>query len=633
MPGPAELDYAKTTHTRDYMQGLKRAAIFAFTMCVVYGFAATPPIRFAPPVKYAVGTHPNDVTVGDLNGDGKLDLMVTTVDDGNVVVLLGKGDGSFLQTATYSVNSEDGSWPSAITSADFNGDGKLDVAAATGASNILLYLGEGNGSLRPPVRFPSGASPMSLGTGDLNGDGKLDLLIGGNGNAAFLLGGGDGTFQPPQYLAMPYSPSIQITAQPILAMADLDGNNQNDIVSGNWGYYIPSVAAYTSTGPAIFNDPVLYYDPGFSIGNGIGITGVALPDVNGDGKPDIVASIYSGNALLLFIGNGDGTFKPDVLYYGGSSPYRIAVADFNGDSKVDVAISNFNDLESSFPGFLPDGFGVTVYPSAGDGTFDLFGGFLQFDQGTQAGAIATGDFNGDGRADIVTANPNTNDVSVLLNGGAMNVSVKASANPIPPNQPVTITAKVVSREIKRNKPTGTVTFLAGSGGSGTGSTVLGDAPLESNGTARFTVSFPMNQPRSQSIIALYSGDSKHVGSSSLPYNLRLGLKSVTNLRVRPHKPAVGSALELVATVISSQSTPTGTVYFYADDTFLAGITLLQGAASYSASLFAAGCHVVRSYYVPDEVSSELAYSQDSVSFYVSSPQSGKKSDHHVCGRE
>jgi hypothetical protein len=143
----------------------------------------------------------------------------------------------------------------------------------------------------------------------------------------------------------------------------------------------------------------------------------------------------------------------------------------------------------------------------------------------------------------------------------------------------------------------------------------------------------MNQSRSQSIIALYSGDAKHVGSSSLPYNLKLGHKSVTNLRVRPHKPAIGSALELVATVVSSQSMPTGTVYFYADDTFLAGVTLLQGIADYSAPSLAAGCHVVRSYYVPDEVSSELAYSQDSVSFYVSSEDSRKNTHQQVCGKE
>jgi len=130
---------------------------------------------------------------GDLNGDGKLDLVLAS---GSVIVLLNSGDRSFQHEAS----NAPGTSPDALAVGDFNGDGKLDLAAAGGYSNaILILLGNSDGSFQPPVHYPAGNAPSSLAVADFNGDGNLDLAVVNppSNTVSILIGNGDGTFKAP----------------------------------------------------------------------------------------------------------------------------------------------------------------------------------------------------------------------------------------------------------------------------------------------------------------------------------------------------------------------------------------------------------------------------------------------------
>ncbi|MGE1049202.1 FG-GAP repeat domain-containing protein [Bacillus sp. GMs2/1] len=153
---------------------------------------------FLPAMNINIGDSPLlGILAADFNGDGKLDLAVTNNAPGNnVSVLLGNGDGTFQPSTFYPA----GDAPIAITTGDFNGDGKLDLAVTdvdVGANNVSVLLGNGDGTFQPPLSFPVGQSPVGIASADFNGDGKLDLVVANefSQNISVLLGNGDGTFQ------------------------------------------------------------------------------------------------------------------------------------------------------------------------------------------------------------------------------------------------------------------------------------------------------------------------------------------------------------------------------------------------------------------------------------------------------
>jgi VCBS repeat protein/FG-GAP repeat protein len=389
----------------------------AIVLCAILlacsaAFARGKRITFAAPVEYAVGNKPHDVAIGDLNGDGHLDVIVSNITDQNIMVLLGNGDGTFQSPVAYSLGNLGTSWPTGVAVGGFNSDGKLDVAVVTASNglsgaNALILFGNGDGTLQAPISSPTGTSPVSVSVGDVNGDGKLDLLVGGNGSAAVLLGNADGTFQNPQLLPVPFSLSLPVTAEWVIRAADLNGDGHMDLFTANWGNFDASIAVYISNGDGTFQSPVAY---DLLLSGVPGATSVVAADFNGDGKLDLLVNSYVSDGMSIFIGNGDGTFQPAMPLYAGTSPNQLVVADFNRDRRLDIAAADFND--TSFNP-TPAGFGVTVLGGGHRaGTFDAL---FQFDPGTQSSAIAAGDFNGDGLPDLVTIHPLTNNMSVLIN--------------------------------------------------------------------------------------------------------------------------------------------------------------------------------------------------------------------------
>jgi hypothetical protein len=391
------------------------------------------PIFFAAPTYGSDGFNPESVTMADVNGDGTPDLVVANVcgsDDcsgGGVSVLLGNGDGTFQTAVSY---GSGGLFTAAVVVADVNGDGKSDLVVANQYADntytigsISVLLGNGDGTFQAAISYGSGAwDAYSVAVGDMNGDGKPDLVVANlcvdvncaNGTVAVLLGNGDGTFQT----AVSYGSGGYNALS--VAVGDLNGDGKLDVVVEN----IDAVSVLLGLGNGTLESAVRYPSGG---GNGIPAS-LALGDVNGDGKPDIVVTDNAGDygqdgEVGVLLGNGDGTFKAAVGYdSGGGNAVFVAVADVNGDGKPDLVVAN-----QCLVGYL-DGYcevqansSVGVLLGNGDGTFQS--PMSYWSGGSSATSVAVSDVNGDGKPDLLVANQDEFDgsqggsVSVLLGNG------------------------------------------------------------------------------------------------------------------------------------------------------------------------------------------------------------------------
>jgi hypothetical protein len=327
------------------------------------------------------------VATGDFNGDGKLDLAVADLGQGNggVSVLLGNGDGRFKAAVNYGGPSS-----FSVAVGDFNGDRKPDLAVANSVdSTVSVLLGKGDGTFRAAMTYGAGSYPVSVAVGDFNGDGKLDLATANHdsNNVSVLLGNGDGTFQPHvDYAAGSFPESV--------AVGDFDGNGKLDIAVANLA--TNNVSILLGKGDGTFEGPVNY-------DTGTYPDCVAVGDFNGDGKLDLAVVNSSDGDVSILLGNGDGTFQTAVNYEVGSNPTPVAVGDFNGDGKLDLAVANSFDST------------VSVLLGKGDGTFRAAVNYPTYPPGSQLASLAVGDFSRDGRLDIAVADyePN-NSVSVLV---------------------------------------------------------------------------------------------------------------------------------------------------------------------------------------------------------------------------
>jgi len=309
---------------------------------------------FQPVVTYnSGGSLPYSVAVADVNGDGKPDLLVANcgpiginacqTGNGLVGVLLGNGDGTFQPVITY---SSGGSTAVSVAVADVNGDGKLDILVANECDtsstcadgSVGVLLGNGDGTFRGAKIYDVGFAINSLAIADVNGDGKLDLLVakgGANNNVGVLLGDGDGTFQTVLDYESGGNTALSVT------VADVNGDGRPDLLVGNQcdmsnNCANGSVGVLLGNGNGTFQ-PVVTYGS-----RGPGVFALAVADVNGDGTPDLLDASFFFNTVGVLLGNGDGTFQAVTTYdTGGILPRSIAVADLNGDGKPDVAVANF----------------------------------------------------------------------------------------------------------------------------------------------------------------------------------------------------------------------------------------------------------------------------------------------------
>jgi hypothetical protein len=289
-----------------------------------------------PPIQYDVSGDPRDVeggstAIADFNNDGFPDLDFLFYDPSTIQVMLDSSIGA-LSTGSQLVLSSDSFLQPPNAAADFNGDGKLDLVF-TANDSVGIALGNGDGTFQPPTYIATARNSYSVTVGDFNRDGIPDIAayLYDYGTIVILMGNGDGTFAPPV--------SYATTMGSNLTVADLNGDGYPDLIGVDQAAYA-TIDVMLNAGNGTFLPAVSYSVPNTQVGFGP----LAVGDMNGDGKPDVVAynvQECTNNCIYIFPGNGDGTLQTGA-YYGirqniaGGGGGEISLADFNHDGKLDV---------------------------------------------------------------------------------------------------------------------------------------------------------------------------------------------------------------------------------------------------------------------------------------------------------
>ena len=361
------------------------------------GAASASTTNFAPGVDYETGNHPVSVVVGDFNGDGDPDVATA---GSTVSVNLGGPGGSFGPVAHY----EGGYELRSIAIGDFDADDNPDLVVADElADTVAVLLGSPDGTFGDPTSFPVDVTPTAVAVGDFNGDGDPDLAVssGVNDTVSILLGGPGGTFGPKTSIQAGFSAPLSV------AVGDFNGDSDPDLAVGD----VAGNVRVLLGGPAATFGPATVY----SIGDvqDFDSMKIVLGDFNGDSDPDM-AVVEKGRGVWTLLGASGGSFTAPRGY---AVPHTtdVTVGDFNDDSRADLAISE-------------DAGQLEVLHGRGDGTFV---NLTQFPTGGSATAVAAGDFDADGRTDVVLTNPQ---------GGGRSAGFAVLLNPsdtTPPNTTIT----------------------------------------------------------------------------------------------------------------------------------------------------------------------------------------------------
>ena len=339
---------------------------------------------------------PSSVSVGDFNGDGKTDLVVASSwyrssygFRDTVTVMLRNAANTGFDTVDVSTGSN----PNPMCVGDFNGDGKADLVGFYYYSDTVSVLlrNAANTGFDPKVDLVAGLHPVSVSAGDFNGDGKLDLAVtnsGSNTVSVFLRDGANTGFDPKVDVAIDSAPTS-------LSVGDFNGDGKADFAFANFSSNKVSVLLRNADNTGF--DPKVDYDTGTYPKS------VSVGDFNGDGKADLAVAYEYSNTVSVLLRNAANTgFDPKVDFVTGSYSYSVSVGDFNGDGKADLAIVHGSGSDT-----------VSVLLRNVDNTG--FDPKLDFATGTYPLSVSVGDFNGDGKTDLATANLLSNSVSVLLN--------------------------------------------------------------------------------------------------------------------------------------------------------------------------------------------------------------------------
>jgi len=293
------------------------------------------------------------VAAGDVNGDGKADLVATMADEDatgcqnhTVAVLEGLGAGKFKKAAYYNTGST--AQELGVYLVDLNGDGHLDIVTANVDSSISVLLNRGSGTYKTEPLITSLAALETYGTylafGDFNGDGKTDIaasLVNGSGAVYVLPGQGNGTFGAPIATPTPNYPTA-------LVAADFNKDGKTDLVAAGDGSgcasYGVNYVFLQGSGNGTFSSSSV------NCGGYNAFANAAIAaDLNADGKLDVViATNGSADGPLVLQGNGDGTFVVRPINYTGTNYSSVAVGDFNGDGTPDIAVLDQGSFVPTF---------------------------------------------------------------------------------------------------------------------------------------------------------------------------------------------------------------------------------------------------------------------------------------------
>lgn len=369
--------------------------------------AAEPTFAPAPGSPFAVGDEPHAIVDGDFNRDGRADVATANIGSDTVSILLGNGAGGYAAAPTVPVGDE----PTGLAVGDFNRDGRVDLAVANPTSDdISVKLGNGSGgfSSAPGSPVPVAPNPWYVAVEDLNRDGRQDLAITHAGvtvvdgvpvfgqELTILLGDGSGRFSH-----APGSP-MRVGVVPYgVAIADLNGDRKLDLVVAN---------QFSSTIAVLFGngDGTFVQTAGPPVPPGSAPSWIAAEDYDGDHDIDLAITLKGNNTVAIFLGNGAGGFAPGSVNPVDRGPTPVAAADLNGDGRYDLAVANqFGDT-------------VSILVGNGDGTFRPAAGSPIL-VGDNPFTLTITAANRDGRLDLAVANfgpfddPAPDSVAVLLN--------------------------------------------------------------------------------------------------------------------------------------------------------------------------------------------------------------------------
>ena len=339
---------------------------------------------FAPTLQspLSFGSDPADLALGDISGNGDLDIIVARSARGDAFALYNDSEGRFDATASLSV--EVGKAPKSIGLGDLSGNGVLDLMIADSLANrVSVFLGDGQGafSVVADGSFDVGTSPRALRLGDVNGNGHLDAIVANydSNEISILLGDGTGGFSNAS--GSPF-PSVGEGPRAI-ALGDLNGNSILDLVSVS--RRSGSVSLFFGDGAGGFTTA------GSPIAVGIEPSAVALADLSGNGALDIVTANSGSDDISILLGDGIGGFSaaPGSPLVTDSRPVALGIGDVSGDGHNDIVIAN---LEADT---------LTVYFGSGDGQFSQASGSPVFLPGGGPVAVALADLDHDGRLDII----------------------------------------------------------------------------------------------------------------------------------------------------------------------------------------------------------------------------------------
>jgi len=344
--------------------------------------AVAPSDSLRAPVGYTTASAINQhAAIADFNGDGHLDIVTN-----NCTVLLGNGDGTFRTPVVYTSASNS----YAVAVGDFNQDGKPDFATARYDGNIGIWINNGDGTFQPPILINTGTGPRNLVVADFNRDGIADIAYASRQGEAtgigILLGIGNSKFKPPvTYLAG--------QRESDLAVADFNGDGNLDIVTADSDDIETPGNILLGVGDGTFHSAGLIQATFPTL--------IAVGDFNRDGKPDfVIGGYFAVDQLVVYLGNGDGTFTPvsthPLTFTSSGVQVAFTVADFDGDGNPDIAWAGGAGA-------------VGVLIGNGDGTFR---GAVNFPAGTQPEFVVAGDFDGDGHTDLAATNSNS--IQILL---------------------------------------------------------------------------------------------------------------------------------------------------------------------------------------------------------------------------
>jgi hypothetical protein len=349
---------------------------------------------FTPYTAIPTGSWPEATAIGDVNGDGLNDVVMTTSyyfdmeNDYKLMVFLQDANGQLQAPIKYATQGTYPSPPQAVDIGDVNGDGKNDVVIGNSRLNIQIFLQDANGNLAPSAVHATQNSTV-VKIGDLNGDGRLDVAGIGHGTstASVLYQNPDGTLAPPVSFNAPHGGFDE------LDIGDINGDHRNDlIVMSGQGYAYDNLAILTQNPGGSF-DPAVFYD----LGGNVNTQGLGIGDVNGDQLNDVIVS-YGGNSPASNIGifhQQSGVLLPAVSLPSYDIPEPVEIKDVTGDGLSDVVVlhGGWNSLG--------------VYAQTADGSLSAEQLFpIPYASHYNVQGLALGDINNDGLTDAAIADYN-----------------------------------------------------------------------------------------------------------------------------------------------------------------------------------------------------------------------------------